>query len=392
MPVTPHQPLAKENNYADSYTRCDNGVVAKNTILYDGDGNIIASLGGGSGGDGAIVDGISSAIKATVLDYTSSNPLAVRLTDTNGDFTSNFDVRSQVIIPSGTAGALNADAVASTDVSKYSWFSVQITGPYSGTMSWQGSNDGSTWAAMNAFPIGTASGGPANSTTSVGIWHGPLSVRYLRVRMTSYTSGSAVVTVLVNAMPNFNYHTSANIANNVGISSVTPGTTAALLGKAEDAVAASGDTGVAVWGVRRDTPATNTSAAGDYAEHGISGQGGLWVTPTPSIGGGWSVSSQTALSNTKTQVVAVASTFGGYMFYNPNASAVYIQVWDVANASITVGTTAPTYVIPLPAGAAANVEFSNGIKHATAINIAATTTPTGSTAPGTALTGFVLYK
>lgn len=42
--------------------------------------------GGSGGGDGAIVDGASSSIKATVLDYTSSNPLAVRLTDTDGNY------------------------------------------------------------------------------------------------------------------------------------------------------------------------------------------------------------------------------------------------------------------------------------------------------------------
>lgn len=39
-----------------------------------------------SGGDGAIVDGASAAIRGTVFDYTNSNPVAVRLTDTNGDF------------------------------------------------------------------------------------------------------------------------------------------------------------------------------------------------------------------------------------------------------------------------------------------------------------------
>src|SRR3990167_1409709 len=38
------------------------------------------------GGDGAIQDGADSSIKATVLDYTNSNPLAVRLTDTAGDY------------------------------------------------------------------------------------------------------------------------------------------------------------------------------------------------------------------------------------------------------------------------------------------------------------------
>lgn len=46
--------------------------------------NIVA----GGAGDGAINDGVSSSIKATVFDYTNSNPLSVRLTDTNGDYVS----------------------------------------------------------------------------------------------------------------------------------------------------------------------------------------------------------------------------------------------------------------------------------------------------------------
>ena len=39
-----------------------------------------------TGADGAILDGVSSSIRATVFNYTNSKPLAVRLTDTNGDF------------------------------------------------------------------------------------------------------------------------------------------------------------------------------------------------------------------------------------------------------------------------------------------------------------------
>lgn len=39
-------------------------------------------------GDGSIVDGANTTIKASVLDYASSNPLAVRLTDTAGDYVS----------------------------------------------------------------------------------------------------------------------------------------------------------------------------------------------------------------------------------------------------------------------------------------------------------------
>lgn len=44
--------------------------------------NVVA----GGAGDGAILDGVNSAIKATVLDYANSNPLAVRLTDIAGDY------------------------------------------------------------------------------------------------------------------------------------------------------------------------------------------------------------------------------------------------------------------------------------------------------------------
>ena len=40
----------------------------------------------GGAGSGYIYDGVDSDIKATVLDYTNSNPLSVRLTDTNGDY------------------------------------------------------------------------------------------------------------------------------------------------------------------------------------------------------------------------------------------------------------------------------------------------------------------
>lgn len=46
--------------------------------------NVVA----GGAGDGAILDGVSSSIKATVLDLTNSNPLAVSVRDSNGDLAS----------------------------------------------------------------------------------------------------------------------------------------------------------------------------------------------------------------------------------------------------------------------------------------------------------------
>lgn len=76
-------------------------------------GDIILSGGAGgssSGGDGAILDGVSSSIKATVLDLTDSNPVTVAIVDTNGDQITSFGGGTQYVEntalesdPTGTA-------------------------------------------------------------------------------------------------------------------------------------------------------------------------------------------------------------------------------------------------------------------------------------------------
>lgn len=56
------------------------------SMIDDTNDALKVNLVAGGAGDGAIQDGVTSSIEATVLDYTNSNPLAVRLTDTNGDY------------------------------------------------------------------------------------------------------------------------------------------------------------------------------------------------------------------------------------------------------------------------------------------------------------------
>jgi len=71
---------------------------------------------------------------------------------------------------------------------------VQVTGTYSGTLSFEGSVDGTTFAALNLTPMNSTTA--ASSTTSTGVWSGGIGgLTVVRVRMSSYTSGSAVVTI-----------------------------------------------------------------------------------------------------------------------------------------------------------------------------------------------------
>ncbi len=62
-----------------------------------------------------------------------------------------------------------------------------------------------------------------------------------------------------------------------GTSAVVPGTAATHLGKAEDAAHASGDTGVAILAVRRDAAASGAGADGDYATINVDSTGRMYV-------------------------------------------------------------------------------------------------------------------
>ena len=84
---------------------------------------------------------------------------------------------------------VNNDLLASLDVSQYKFISLQLTGTWVGTVSFQGSNDGGTF-----FPIVTSnpSGGLANGETSTTVNRlikVPTVYKFVRIRITDYTSG-----------------------------------------------------------------------------------------------------------------------------------------------------------------------------------------------------------
>lgn len=76
-----------------------------------------------------------------------------------------------------------------------------------------------------------------------------------------------------------NIDASGNLTVASILTSIVPGVAATNLGKAEDAVAASGDTGIAMFAVRRDTPSSDVSAAGDYATLQVNSTGELYSSP-----------------------------------------------------------------------------------------------------------------
>lgn len=89
---------------------------------------------------------------------------------------------------------------------------------------------------------------------------------------------------------------------------------------------------------------------------------------------------------------ASASVLYGIEVSNPNTVDSFLQIWDAASANITLGVTAPKISYLIPGGQSGTARggftrsYPHGIDFATAVMFASSTTPTGSSAPGTGLT------
>ncbi len=81
----------------------------------------------------------------------------------------------------------------------------------------------------------------------------------------------------------------------------------------------------------------------------------------------------------------------GYFLDNTaNAATSYYQFFNVAQASVSLGTTPATFVIAVPGSGAANLEIASpGIQIQ---SFAVTTTYNGSTAPGAAVDATLFYS
>lgn len=165
------------------------------------------------------------------------------------------------------------------------------------------------------------------------------------------------------------------------VGTITPGTAATSLGKAEDVGHSSGDVGVMALAVRDTAPAANSNADGDYEVLHVSDEGGLWSAEVASSQGGTDAFFTYDCDETEEDVKTSAGTVYGWYIYNDNTSEVYVRLYNATAANTTVGSTAAKIVLPIPASSAANMAFTPGIKFDTAICIAATT---GSGASDTA--------
>ena len=102
-------------------------------------------------------------------------------------------------------------------------------------------------------------------------------------------------------------------------------------------------------------------------------------------------STNALVTATPVQVTTGPTALQSFKFINTGALATYVQWFDALVAGVTLGTTPPKWADWIPAGGAWEDVFpaEDRVFFTTGIVIAATTTPTGSTAPATGINATV---
>ena len=89
------------------------------------------------------------------------------------------------------AGATGNGTVLTVD--GYSVATIQVSGTFSATITWEGTIDQSNWVAVQATDLGT--GTAATTATAAGLFRiQAFGLSQLRARVSAYTSGSVTAT------------------------------------------------------------------------------------------------------------------------------------------------------------------------------------------------------
>jgi hypothetical protein len=324
-----------------------------------------------------------------------------------------------------TSAAGAQTLLANTNVEGYAWILVQfsvnstvglaLTGQFSAT-------SGGSYANANSFST-TNSVIPTGLGTATSVIYGsPVVGNYFQVAISALTSGTLTgsITLSSTARPYGGMFAAQSGAWTVGSSSAVGSAVPANAfyiggiqsgnlatpnvgnGNADSySAAANGLVTVGLgsvyngtsWDRQRSastvagTTGTGLPGAGVLGYDGTnwralstSSSGVLSVSSAPATSGGLSAATG-SIGATATSVKASAGQVYGYTFYNNNSTIAYVQFFNTAVGSVTLGTTAPVYSIGLPANSGANVSLQQGIAHSAAIVIGITTTRAGNTSP-----------
>lgn len=209
---------------------------------------------------------------------------------------------------------------------------VQVTGTYTGALTPQMSQDGTTWVAVGPSTIqnvGTGAYTQTIASAAVGAFSINIAgYRYFRISANAAVTGTAVVTI--NA---------TEATNAVSVLGAIPTGTNSI--------------GTVILGA-------GTALAGQVSNGAVTTAPGTTQTTLNS-----------AASNNATNIKATAGNLYSIMAHNASAAAKYVRLYNKATAP-TGGTDTPVRVIALPANTSKEIAFTVPLRFSTGIGFTIT--------------------
>jgi hypothetical protein len=295
----------------------------------------------GAKADGAYAGGGGSASAISLLKGIYTATLAPLSAGTNNIGGVNLDN-----VPDGatvTNSVTSASTIVSLNMAGYAGCSIHVTSIGIGnTITFEGSNDNVNWVGVTGWPASNITGTPTGTATGTGIWTFSAPYAYIRARVSTYGSGTVTTSIVQKRSLQTNIPTSliGGFSQNLG------------------------------------------NIALSYSANGTNG-GALYAV-------------QSLAATTATQIKGAATRIMGWQLHNSAATVRSVKVFNALAASVTMGTTAATFEIDIPAGASiqfmaeAGYYFSAGITYA----VTAAKGLTDNTATGLAandVSGILVY-
>lgn len=238
---------------------------------------------------------------------------------------------------SGTLGALNANVALALNGA--SGFAVDLRNAFTGTITFQGTIDGTNWFPLAVIPAGSgANTASVTTATAAGAWVGNANgLQQVRANCTAYTSGSLTAVIRATSVTGLLFSMSSGataqpvsgtVTANIGTGAIAAGTNAI------------GDVGVQY--------RANATGAASFVNLNCP------ATPVAQA------------------IKASAGRLVGLLVTNTAASARWLKIWNTASGSVTVGTTAALFEAGIPAGQTLQLNVEGGLAFGTAITIAVT--------------------
>jgi hypothetical protein len=288
----------------------------------------ISIVDGNGGTDAASVGAVSKALAVTIFDQLGE---AVDVTKPD-----------PVVVSPVTA--VDNDIIGSLVVSQYKFVSLQITGTFVATLTFQESNDNGTWSDVVIQRTGDVLNPYTTTVSTPQLVKIPTLAKYLRVRVSAYTSGIVEGVAFAYKEPN-----ATGQISSVGELSVSPNQSIGL------------DAGTNVIGKVGLEAGTNTI-------------GTVKVIPAITINPSYkNVISAVGVNSTLVQ--AGASNMGILHIVSTAATPRFFKFYNKATAPI-VGTDIPLFTIALANGASpftlpalVGIDFSLGLSFAILLGV-----------------------